>query len=239
MGRAGMYDAEELTEISGLDLEEALPADLATALLARGKRVWTRKGQTVINQGTDASDVYFIVSGVVRFSVVSSNGKELSLRDMGPGRLFGEMAVLGDKRRSASARAVDAGEIWQVSGAAFTSFLQEVPGAGYWLATQLAARVRHLTEKCSELATLPVSARVHIEIMREAAKVRRDGDRCEIPKFMIHAEMAARIGTHREAVTRELLQLAKEGIISRSKGGTLTIHSLSRLRALKERIATR
>jgi CRP-like cAMP-binding protein len=97
-----MYDVD-LANISGLDLEEALPSDLALALLARGKRFHARKGLIIIAQGSDANDVYLTVSGLVRFSVVSSNGRETILREIGPGRLFGEMAVLGAKRRSASA----------------------------------------------------------------------------------------------------------------------------------------
>lgn len=231
-----MFDAEELTEISGLDLEEALPADLATALMARGGPIIAAKGLMVIAQGAEASDVYLIVSGEVKFSVFSSNGRETSLRKMGAGRLFGEMAVLGDKRRSASAVVVDKAEIWQVSGAAFTAFLRDVPGAGYWLSTQLAARVRHLTEKCSELATLPVAARLHLEIIRLSAEAGLSGDRREIRNFPTHAELAARIGSHREAVNRELRQLEKEGIVSRPNRRTLTIHSLARLRTLMARM---
>ena len=228
-----MYDAEELADISGLDLEEALPSDLAAALLARGKRFQAPKGLMIIAQGTDASDVYLIVSGTVRVSVISSNGRETILREMGPGRLFGEMAVLGDNRRSASAVVTTDAVIGLVSGAAFSSFLREVPGAGYWLATQLAARVRHLTEKCSELATLSVCARLHMEIVRLSAGAGLD--RFEIADFPTHTELAARIGSHREAVTRELRQLAKDGIVSQS-GRKLTIHSLSRLRTLMARM---
>lgn len=230
-----MYDAE-LADISGLDLEEALPAELATAFLERGKRFHARKGLIVIAQGADASDVYLIVSGSVRFSVISSNGRETILREMGAGRLFGEMAVLGDKRRSASAVVVADAVIGVMSGAAFSAFLREVPSAGYWLATQLAARVRHLTEKCSELATLSVCTRLHMEIIRLSASAGRDWDRCEIADFPTHTELAARIGSHREAVTRELRQLAKEGIASQS-GRKLTIHSLSRLRTLMARMS--
>ena len=233
-----MYDVD-LADISGFDLEEALPSDLAMAFLARGRRFHARKGLIVIAQGADASDVYLIISGLVRFSVISSNGRETILREIGPGRLFGEMAVLGAKRRSASAVVVADAVIGIVSGSAFTSFLREVPGAGYWVATQLASRVRHLTDKCSELATLSVCARLHMEIIRlSAAAAGRDWDVYEIARFPTHTELAARIGSHREAVTRELRQLAKEGIVSQSRRErTLTIHSLSRLRALMARMA--
>jgi len=232
-----MYDAE-WAEVSGLDLEEALPDDLAAELLSRGKRINAQKGLTLIAQGADSSDVYLIASGLVRFSVTASNGKEIILREMGPGRLFGEMAVLGHQRRSANATVVVNSVIGRISGAAFTSFLKDVPGAGYWLATLLATRVRHLTEKCSELASLSVCARIHMELMRLAAAADRDSDQLRIANFPTHEELAARIGSHREAVTRELSQLDKDGLISQSrKERTLTIHSLSRMRTMMARMA--
>jgi CRP/FNR family cyclic AMP-dependent transcriptional regulator len=231
-GRIGMH-YEELLEISGMDLEGVLPEDLARELTSRGKRISAQKGLTLIAQGADSRDVYLIDSGLVRFSVASSNGKEIALREMGPGRLFGEMAALGDHRRSANATVVANSVIWRISGAAFTSFLKEAPGAGYWMASILAARLRHLTERYSELAALSVSARLHMELVRMAAANEHECDQQIIFNFPTHEEMAARIGTHREAVTRELRQLERDGLISQSrKDRTLTINSLARLKSV-------
>ena len=123
-----------------------------------------------------------------------------------------------------------------MSGAGFRAFLNDVPGAGYWLATQLAARVRNLTEKSLELAALPVSARLQSELLRLTMATPREGDRCVMEMMPTHAELAARIGSHREAVTRELRLLAKEGILKQS-GRTLVINSVARLKSLLERIS--
>lgn len=222
--------------ISGLDVEEVLPADLAAAFSARARQINARKGQMLIAQGSDADEVYLITSGRVNISVFSPNGRETILRDMGPGRLLGEMAAIGSQPRSASVVVVEEAVLAMISASAFRTFLRDVPGAGYWLAMQLAARVRNLTEKSSELAALPVAARLLNELLRLINAASLNGDSCVIEALPTHAELAARIGTHREAVTRELRLLAKEGRIIQS-GRRLEIASRAGLSQLLERLS--
>lgn len=222
--------------VAGLDVEETLPAPLADALAARAARVPARKGQMVIAQGSAADEVYLILSGRLRVSVFSANGRETFLRDMGPGRLLGELAAISGLPRSANVVAVEPSVLAVISSQAFRGFLQDVPGAGLWLSIQLAARVRNLTEKSSELASLPVAARLVSELLRLANGATPVGDGCVISGFPTHAELAARIGTHREAITRELRQLAREGL-AKQAGRQLEITSLARLNALFERLS--
>ncbi len=227
-------DEEEL--ISGLDVEGALPEALVKAFSQRSKRVNARKGQMLISQGGDADEVFLILSGKIHISIFSVNGRETILREMGPGRLLGEMAAMSDMPRSACAIVVEDASLSCVPGHAFREFLQNVPGAGYWMATQLAARVRNLTEKSAELASLPVGARLQSEILRLSINGNQRDDRCEINNLPTHIELAARIGTHREAITRELRLLAQEGLAIQS-GRKLVIPSLTRLKALLERLS--
>jgi CRP/FNR family transcriptional regulator, cyclic AMP receptor protein len=228
-------DLVQVGFVPGLDVEEVLPSALAEALAARAARVVARKGQMLIAQGSDADEVYVIQSGRVAVSVFSANGREIHLRDMGPGRLLGEIAAMSGLPRSACVVVTEDATLALVSAAVFRDFLRDVPGAGLWMATQLVSRVRNLTEKSSELASLPVSARIVSELLRLAAGA-RDGDACVIVSLPTHAELASRIGTHREAVTRELRQLAREGLVSQA-GRRLEIHSLPRLVAALERLS--
>lgn len=223
-------------QISGLDAETALPAGLADAFLARATTVHARRGQILISHGSEADDVFLIVRGKLQVSTFSVNGRETILRQMGPGRLVGEMSAISATPRSATVAAVEETVLGRLSGAAFRTFLHEVPGAGYWMAVQLASRVRNLSEKTTELATLPVSARLHSELLRLAVEAGGDPERCEIKPLPTHAELAARIGTHREAVTRELGLLEQEGLIMRS-GRALVIPSIARLKSLLERLS--
>ena len=148
-----------------------------------------------------------------------------------------ELAAIDGLPRSASATALEDCQLARMSGPAFVAFLGEVPRAGLWMAQQLAKRVRDLTNRTFELATLPVAARLQTELLRLAlASESPAPDRAVIRPLPTHADLAARIGTRREAVSRELSILAHEGLVLQS-GRSLEILSLAKLRLLLDRLS--
>jgi CRP/FNR family transcriptional regulator, cyclic AMP receptor protein len=216
-----------------------VPDSLRAALRVRSRSARARKGQFILSEGAPSTDVYFIVSGMVQFSLISSLGRETILRNMSDGQLFGELAAIDGQPRSVNAIALKDSELAVLTAADFRGFIGDVPAAGLWIAELLAARVRDLTAKTFELATMPVANRLQGELLRMCDAVGKwdvGGDGCDIDNFPIHAELAARIGTHREAVSRELSQLAQEGVIAQ-QGRTLRIFSVIRLRAIYVRTA--
>lgn len=212
-----------------------LPPDLRDAFLARAGSFKLRKRQILIAEGADSTDVYLILSGKLRISVSAANGREIALRELGPGAIVGEMAAIDGGLRSASVSAVEDSGLARLRGSEFRRYLGEVPEAGLWMIRQLAARVRNLTDTATGLATLPVAGRVQRELLRLAAAAGSDGDHVVIQPMPTHAEIASRIGTHREAVTRELNLLALEEILKQS-GRRAEILSLSKLQALYGRL---
>jgi CRP/FNR family transcriptional regulator, cyclic AMP receptor protein len=226
--------SSENVAVLGRDKEATLPPALGDALLARARHMPVRRGQIVIADETQSTDVFLIVSGRVQISLLSPHGRETIVREMGPGRIFGELAAIDGYPRSANVVALEQSALAVLSGVEFRDFLSNVPEAGFWMAQQLAGRVRNLTEKVFEMATMPVSHRLQSELVRLAMDAGISDDRSVIPQVPTHADLAARIGTHREAVTRELGLLASEGIVTQV-GRTLTINSVGRLQALRER----
>jgi CRP/FNR family transcriptional regulator, cyclic AMP receptor protein len=224
------------TAVLAFDTEDVFPEALKESLLERARTIKARRGQILIAEGALSTDVYYIVSGRVQISLLSPQGRETILREMGPGRLFGELAALDDRPRSASVVALEDSVMANLSGAGFRTLLADVPGAGFWMAQQLAARVRNLTEKTFELATMPVSNRLQSELLRLCNQADIIDDACTIAPMPTHADLASRIGTHREAVTRELGLLANEGLVAQS-GRTLTVASVSGLIAMRDRTA--
>jgi CRP-like cAMP-binding protein len=91
--------------------------------------------------------------------------------------------------------------------------------------------VRSLTKRVYEFSTLAVNNRIHAELLRLASLAPREGKGARLAPAPTHAEIASRISTHREAVTRELNRLARIGIIER-KNGTLIVRDLGRLAAM-------
>ncbi len=204
--------------------------------MAGARELRARKGQTLMAQGSVADEVYLIRSGLVRVSANSLNGRDIFLRELGPGRLIGEIAALRGEPRLANVVALQPCLLAAMPAPAFRQLVRDAPDLGYWLALQLAARVRHLTEKSTELAAMPVVGRLVSELLRLADAAPRTGDACRITGFPTHAELAARIGSHREAITRELRRLADDGLIAQH-GRRLEIMSLARLHNLVQRLS--
>ena len=217
------------------NVETQFPEHLRPFFLDRAANLMrARRGQIILAEGSISTEVYMIVSGAVQISLFSLHGRETILAVMGPNMLFGEMAALDAEPRSANVAAIDDAVLAHMPGEDFRKLLAEVPVAGFWMAQQLAARVRSLTAKTFELANLPVSSRIQSELLRIGKEVTEDGETATIAKFPTHADLAARVGTHREAVTRELGLLAKEGLVTQS-GRTCKLLSLSQLQQLFQR----
>lgn len=205
-----------------------LPDTLMPPLLARSRRFHARAGQILIAEGAASDDVFYILSGVVRVSVLSFGGSETIFRTMGPGELLGELAAIDGKERSASVVAVADSELASLSARDFRLFLSQVPDAGYWMARQLTHRVRDLSERLFEMATLPIIGRLAAELLRQPGDAA--GDRFTIRHVPTHADLASRIGTNRETVTKELRALVERGLIERGDH-VLVIPSLSTVQA--------
>ena len=99
------------------------------------------------------------------------------------------------------------------------------------LLRQFVTKIRTLTTRVYEFSALAVSNRIQAELLRLANLAPQDGKGARIAAAPTHSEIASRISTHREAVTRELNRLARIGIIER-KSGTLVVRDLDRLAAM-------
>jgi CRP-like cAMP-binding protein len=226
------------TASTGATGELPFPEHLRHFFVARARPFFVRKGQMVIAEGAEANDVYLIQSGNMQISLLSSQGRDVILRNVGPGQIVGELAAIDRGSRSANVVALADGQLASMSGPAFLQLLEDVPEAAIWLARKLAARIRDLTDKVFDLATQPVACRVQSELLRMAATAEtniENRDQVYFHSMPTHAELAARIGTHREAVSREMAQLTADGLV-RQHGRSLHILSLSALTALHARL---
>ena len=81
-------------------------------------------------------------------------------------------------------------------------------------------KIRALTTRVYEFSTLAVKNRIQAELLRLARLASGDGKRARVAPAPTHSEIASRVATHREAVTRELNRLARLGLIERDKWRT-------------------
>lgn len=213
------------------DLGEQDLADVAQRLTFNGYA----KDEELIGQHEPDDGVYFILSGSVRITVYSAAGKEVTFRDLGPGDMFGELAAIDGRPRSANAVAKTDARIGRLSAAQFRTLLQEFSAVNVATLTYLCGLVRDLSERVYQFSAHAVGNRIQAEILRLARRTKPEGNAIIISPAPTHAEIASRINTHREAVTREISRLARAGLIERSPG-KLVVRDLEALRRLAEEI---
>ena len=216
-----------------IDLLEGLAPEKLDALARQC--VWRNyeAGKRIISRNADDRDVYLLVSGRVRITTYSQGGRQVTFRDIAAGDIFGEVAALDEKPRSADVIALDSALLASMPPPVFRRLLAEEPLVGARLMTRLAALVRSLSDRVIDLSTLGVQNRIHAEILRlaRAAGVARNRARLEPgPK---HADIASQVSTYREQVTRELSALARAGILEKD-GAALVVRDVARLEKMVE-----
>jgi CRP-like cAMP-binding protein len=197
-----------------------------------------RKGQTVIEHGSRSADVFVLAEGQLRVLLFSVDGREVSIRTLRPGGMFGELAAIDGEPRSTTIVATVPSVVAQISCEDFHRYLKISAPVARLLAQQLVHQIRTLTDKVFELSTLNVRSRLHCELLRLALLSGAVGRRSTIGDAPTHAELANRIGTHREAVTRELRDLARRGIVEQGRR-QITILDLAKLSAEVDRLSGR
>ncbi len=208
-----------------------VPHALVDAMRARGEVLNFRKGNVILTANTDSQEVYLIQRGSLQVTMLAPNGRETIFRTIGAGQCFGELSAIDGSRRSANVTALSDGSALWMTKQAFLGVLRASGELSLWFLQQYTHQIRELTDRIYELSTYAVSTRLQCELLRLVMQGGVDTGTFVIRRGPTHAELAARIGTNRESVTREMGLLADAGILTQ-KGRSLTVHSVSALRAL-------
>lgn len=174
-------------------------------------------GQVVLEAGDQTQEVFFIVEGEVRVVSRSSGGHEMILNELTAGSFFGEISAIDHAPRSAGIVALTRARICTVPAEPFMAFTLSTPEASHNLLRLLAALVREKDARLMELAVLPVRPRL-IALLLRLSRPRKAGGRVVSPPRPQH-ELAARIGTRREVVSRTMGALQREGLMELTRGG--------------------
>lgn len=192
---------------------ELSEADLEKLLSLAARKRYPKDG--VVFFENEAGDSLFMIAlGRIKVTILGDDGREIILSVLSPGEFFGEMALLDNEPRSATAIAAEDSELLCLSRAEFEAVLGHNPSIMSGLIKVLTARLRHANHQISTLALLDVYgrvARVIVELGRDEGKRLKDG-RIAFQR-PTHQEIANRIGTTRETVTRMLKDLQRQSLI--------------------------
>lgn len=212
LNRIDQYEALKRTQIFA-ELDDDALQQIATLINWRTYE----KGTEIVTYKDVSRDVYLLARGGVRATNYSASGKEISYQEMGPGSMFGELSAIDGKPRTANVIALEPSHIGCMSCADFWKVMQDHTEVAAAVMTRLADLVRFLSDRVYQFGALDVKDRVRAEVLRLARDSTQDGKSARIDRMPTHVEIANRINTHREAVTRELNELTKLGLIKKDR----------------------
>jgi len=193
------------------------------------------KGETLFVEGEPANGFYLLARGGMKLCKLSPDGREKVLHFVHPGETFAEAAFFGDGRYPAEARAVEAGELLNFPKEAFMGLLERNPQFSLNLIISLSLSLRRFARQIEELSFAEVPARLAAYLLELAERKSTSFQgKTYLDLDMKKGEMASRLGTVSETLSRSFKKLKDEGVIE-VDGSRVLIHSLDKLRKIAGR----
>ena len=231
-----MDPREKRAALEGLELFQGLlTPDVLDALAALCSWRAFARNQQIVGQDTPGNDVHFVATGRVRVTIFAPGGQEIAFRDLGAGKSFGELSAIDGQARSASVVALEPSWIASLSRDRFWAVLRDHPSVTQQLLRQLAALIRNLTDRVVDYSTLAVRNRIQAELVRMAREAGIEKNQALLAPAPRHADIASRVSTNREAVARELAELARQGLIEKRQSG-LAVLDVARLAMMVDQV---
>ena len=188
------------------------------------------RGATLFHEGDPGDQLYFIVSGKIKLGRTASDGRENLVAVMGPGEIFGEMALFAPSPRSTSATAVSETRLAGLKHENLRKVIQHSPEVSAQLLQALARRLRRTNENLADLVFSDVPGRVAKALLDLADRFGRPAtDGILVAHALTQEELAQLVGASRETVNKALAEFVQRGWI-RLEARAVVILDLQRLK---------
>ena len=199
-----------------------VPGEDVQRLLQIARRRTFRRVEVVFHMGDPADTLHLVVSGRFAVRVQTALADVAVLTILGPGDLFGELALLEtDGRRSATVEAIEAGETRSIHRPDFEVLRDRHPSVTDVVTAILAEQVRRLTGNLLEALYLPADRRIRRRVAELADAYAPGGGEVTIP--LRQEDLAGLAGTSRATVNRVLREEEARGTVRLARGRTIVI----------------
>ncbi len=210
-----------MNQLTDIPLFEDLDDDLSTQYSARCLWREYAANELVIDHKDKSNDVRFILTGLVRIIIRVSAGREVILNDAKPGDFFGELSAIDGSTRSANVTAITRSRMCIMPANVFLEILDCSPPVNRVVLKKMSSDIRRLSNRLSEYSFLQARHRLYAELVRlSKPRMGHPGQRAISPP-PIQREIADRIASRREVVSREMKSLERDGCIAKSRGALI------------------
>lgn len=211
-----------------------LSDDEASALARRLVQRHFEENQVIFHRGDPGGLLYIISEGKVKITHGTPEGQEALLAILGTGDFFGELALLDDAPRSATAVAMERTQALTLHRDEFLNFLGKNPEFADHVMRTLAQRIRHLNDQISDVFFLDLNGRLARTLLNLADNHGRQVDEgILIDLSLTQTDLAEMTGATRVSINKALGRFRRAKWV-RLKGRTLILLDANALRNLIE-----
>ena len=208
-----MSQSSLLRELSAEDLERLVTYVRVAKFAAN---------EVIFRKGDPGHSMMSVITGRVRIGSLSPTGKEAVLNIINPGEVFGEIALLDGKARTADATAMVDSDLLVLERREFIPFLERHPRTCIDLLTVLCGRIRDTTEMVEDTLFLDLPARLGRTLLRLAERHGEEtGDGIRIGIKFSQRELGDLVGMTRESINKQLAAWREMGIVKIDRGHIL------------------
>ncbi len=233
---------EELRALlRGSDLLGTIPDHEIEALTARVRRVRCPRGKIIFTKQDEGREVMFVAAGRVKIVSTAPSGVDVIHNFIEAGEVFGEMALLDGKPRSADAIAAVDSEIVELARKDFLDVLRRNPETALQMMTILCGRIRQSTSFVEDAVLLDSGTRLvnRLKSLADPYGTRlSDGRGIRIDHQLSQQEIGESVGLTRVSVNRHFRQWGADGLIEYGRGYVL-LHDMQSLERIIARNAMR
>jgi CRP-like cAMP-binding protein len=210
---------------------DSTPQILIDHLSKLGREKHVGKGEVLLFQEESVSHIGLVISGYFVATSCNENGTETWLGRFKSGDFFGHSAVFLGSKMQFEIKAENSAIIRLIPVSEIKSLIQDNPGLAIAFTKDLARRLEAMTLRLVESLTLSAKGRICAELMRMSKPIGISPGKFVIRPNPVFVDMALRVNSTRETVSRTISDLQKDEIISR-QAGAIVIENPNELRAM-------
>lgn len=216
-------------------LFQAMTPDEMDAILDMATERKVRRGQMIFQKGDEGSSMMAVMSGRVRIGAVSAEGKEVTLNVINPGEVFGEIALLDGKPRSADAAATEDTTLLVLERRVFQPFLRDNQDLTLRMLAVLCERLRKTSVALEEIALFDLPARLARVLLKLGDDYGRSvGTGVRIDFKLSQRDLSNLVAATRESVNKQLRAWRDSNVVDIDAGYIILLQP-TRLARLVER----
>jgi CRP/FNR family transcriptional regulator, cyclic AMP receptor protein len=184
------------------------------------KHATLKRGATIYSKGDPGNSLYVVISGTAKMSISSPDGRSAILNLIGPGEIFGEIALLDGRERTADATANTNCEVFMIDRRDFLPFVRSQPALAMKLIELLCERLRWTSDQVEEVILQDLPGRLASALIRLTGRHKTGGERTIA---VTQQEISEMVGMTRESINKQLRSWAARNWVRLEHGAIVVL----------------